>query len=219
MPSKRRPRDPEGTREAILDAACRLLARSGPDAVSLSAVAHLAEVNRGTAYQHFVTRENLIRAAIAWVSDKMFRAVFGDPETVGERRVEEVDVAAMAGRLAAFAMANPEACRVWLLQVLASPDASQDLFWREYSGSLQRFADSDLAVPGVDAEALAVMNLAGAFLWPVWAGAHAGERDGSDEQAGRFAREALRLSLFGSMRQDAYPDLVAALAPAMPPGD
>ena len=219
MPSKRRPRDPEGTREAILDAACRLLARSGPDAVSLSAVAHLAEVNRGTAYQHFATRENLIRAAIAWVSDKMFRAVFGDPETVGERRVQEVDVAAMAGRLAAFAMANPEACRVWLLQVLASPDASQDLFWREYCGSLQRFADSELAVPGVDAEALAVMNLAGAFMWPVWAGAHGGEGDRSDEQAGRFAREALRLSLFGSMRQDAYPDLVAALAPAVPPGD
>lgn len=208
--TKRRPRDPEATREAILDAAHTLLARSGPEAVSLSEVAQLAGVNRGTAYQHFATRENLIQATTDWVSDRMFRAVFGDPDTLGERRVEEVDVADMTERLAAFAMENHQACRVWLLQVLASPDASKDLFWREYCGSLQRFADSDLAVPGVDAEALAVMNLAGAFLWPVWAGAHA---EGGASQSSRFARECLRLSLFGSMKQAAYPDLTERLAP------
>lgn len=215
MTTKRRPRDPEATREVILEAACALLARSGPEGVSLSEVAQLAEVNRGTAYQHFATRENLVQATMDWVSDKMFRAVFGDPETIGERRVEEVDVADMAGRLSAFAMENHAACRVWLMQVLASPDASKDVFWREYCGSLQRFADSDLAVPGIDAEALAVMNLAGAFLWPIWAGAHDGEGKGID----RFARESLRISLFGSMKQSAYPALTASLAPRGAQGD
>lgn len=216
----RRPRDPEATREAILDAAHRLLARSGPDAVSLSEVARLAKVNRGTAYQHFDTREGLIAATVAWASDKLFRAAFGDPATVGERRVEEVDVAAMIDRLTAFAMENPELCRVWLLQVLASPDPAQDRFLGEYVGSLKRFAATSMAQPGVDAEVLSVLMLAGVFLWPVWASTHAsgaGQRGGLAE---RFSREVLRLSLYGSMRAEAYPAIVARVAnapPVMPP--
>lgn len=211
--AKRRPRDPEATREAILEAASTLIARAGAEAVSLSEVAHLAGVNRGTAYQHFETREKLLRATVEWVSDNMFRAVFGDPETIGERRVEEVDAADMTERLARFAMDNPELCRIWLLQVLASSDPSADPFWREYLGSLERFAASDMARPGVDAEALAVMNLSGAFLWPVWARAHAEDERGRAELAKRFADECLRLSLYGSMRAEAYPGIAARLAP------
>lgn len=208
--TRRRPRDPGATREVILDAACTLLAKDGPEAVSLSEVAQLAGVNRGTAYQHFATREKLVRATIEWVSDKLFRAVFGDPATVGERRVEEVDVAAMTHRLAEFAMENAELCRIWLMQVLASPDPWSDPFWREYAGSLQRFANSDLAVPGVDAEALSVMTLSGAFLWPIWARAHDGG-EGTSGLARRFSNECLRLSLFGSMRVDAYPEIAGRL--------
>ena len=49
-------------REAILGAASHMLALRGPDGASLSEVAHLAGVNRGTAYQHFETREKLIAA-------------------------------------------------------------------------------------------------------------------------------------------------------------
>ena len=94
--TRRRTRDPVATRAVILDAAANLLAKDGPEGVSLSAVAHLAAVNRGTAYQHFETREKLIEATIQWVSDKLFHAVFGDPETLGERRVEDVDVVALA---------------------------------------------------------------------------------------------------------------------------
>lgn len=208
----RRPRDPEATREVILEAARSLLARGGPEGISLSEVAKLAGVNRGTAYQHFATRENLIQATVEWVSDKLFRAAFGDPATIGERRVEEVDVATMTEQLADFAMDNPELCRVWLLHVLASPDPAQDRFWREYVGSLERFAASDLAVPGIDAEVLSVMNLAGVFLWPVWARAH--DRDGNrrSELARRCAQEILRLSLHGSMRAEAYPDIAERVA-------
>src|ERR1700756_4856569 len=107
----RRPRDPEATREAILEAARTRLAVTGPEGLSLSEVAHLAGVNRGTAYQHFETREKLIKATAEWVSDKLFRAMFGDPATIGERRVEEADVSELMDRLANFAMDNPELCR------------------------------------------------------------------------------------------------------------
>ena len=209
---KRRPRDPEATREAILEAASSLLAKDGPEGISLSQVAHLAGVNRGTAYQHFETRENLIQATVAWVSDRLFRATFGDPATVGERRIEDIDTAALTDRLSQFAMDNPELCRVWLMQVLASPDPSADPFWREYVGSIGRFAETDMAVPGIDVEVMSVINLAGFFMWPIWARAHAEDETARAGLARRFAQETLRLSLHGSMRGDAYPQVVSRVA-------
>ena len=207
----RRPRDPEATREVILEAARTILAKDGPEGLSLSEVAHLAGVNRGTAYQHFETREKLVQATAEWVSDKLFRAAFGDHETIGERRLDEFDSAEMTDRLAQFAMDNHELCRIWFLQLLSSPDPTTDMFWREYSGSLQRFAESDLAAPGIDAEVLSVMNLAGVFLWPIWAQAHAEDGAGRAQLARRFADECLRLSLYGSMRAEAYPGIARRL--------
>lgn len=209
--TRRRVRDPAATRETILDAACHLLAKDGLEGVSLSAVAHLASVNRGTAYQHFETREKLIEATIQWVSDKMFRAVFGDPSTAGQRRVEEVDVASLTERLSRFAMDNPEICRVWLQQVLASAEPSQDPFWREYYGSLKRFSQTDLAEPDIDAEVMAVINLAGVFFWPVLARAHAADDDQRSALAGRYTHEILRLSMYGTMRAHAFPDVAKRL--------
>lgn len=215
----RRPRDPVATREAILEAASALLARAGPEGVSLSEVAQAAGVNRGTAYQHFETRENLIAATVEWVSDKLFRAVFGDPATIGERQIEDVDPADLTDRLANFAMSNPELCRVWLLQVLASPDPAADPFWREYVGSIGRFAATDLAQPGVDAEVLSVIVLSGSFMWPVWAGAHAQDGEERGELARRFARECMRLSMYGSMQHLRFRAIAERLAtkPVSPP--
>ena len=46
---KRRARNPVATREAILAAARTILAKDGQEALSLSKVAVLAKVNRGTA--------------------------------------------------------------------------------------------------------------------------------------------------------------------------
>jgi AcrR family transcriptional regulator len=213
----RRTRDPEATREAILEAARTLLAKDGPEGISLSEVAHLAGVNRGTAYQHFETRENLIQATADWVSDKLFRAVFGDPETVGERRIDKVDVADLTDRLANFAMDNPELCRIWLLQLLASPDPSHDPFWREYQGSLARFAATDLAQGAIDSEALSVINLAGAFLWPIWARSHAKSDEDRKGLAHRFAQETLRLSMYGSLRSERFPEIAERLGKDIAP--
>lgn len=215
---KRRPRDPEGTREAILEAARTRLAADGPEGLSLSEVAHLAGVNRGTAYQHFETREKLIKATAEWVSDKLFRAVFGDPETIGERRVEQVDIAELTDRLANFAMDNPELCRVWLLQLLSSPDPASDPFWKEYEGSQARFAKTELAQSNVDTEVVSVIMLAGAFLWPVWARSHTTSEAERRALAGRFAQECLRLSMFGTLRGERFPEIEERLKsqPAKP---
>lgn len=207
----RRSRDPVATREDILEAARTVLAKDGPEGISLSEVAKLAGVNRGTAYQHFETREKLIEATTASVSDTMFRAVFGDPETMGVRSVEHVDTADLTDRLTNFAMDNPELCRIWLLQVLSSPDPTSDPFWREYEGSLERFTQTNLAQDGVDAEVLSVITLAGAFLWPVWARSHAQGDEERRALARRYSQEMLRLSLYGSMQSDRFPDIAERL--------
>ncbi|MBW8881594.1 MAG: TetR/AcrR family transcriptional regulator, partial [Asticcacaulis sp.] len=205
----RRGRDPRNTREAILQAARSCLAQDGPEGLSLSEVARVAGVNRGTAYQHFETREKLISATAEWVSDKLFRAVFGDPaQAQGERRI---DVAGVTDRLANYAMDNPELCRAWLLQVLSSPDPARDLFWREYAGSQAQFAGTPLAQDGLDAEVLSVIMLAGAFLWPVWARAQSTAQQDLRRFAHRFAQECLRLSMYGNLRAERYPEIAARL--------
>lgn len=187
-----------------------MLAKDGPEGISLSEVALLAGVNRGTAYQHFDTRERLIEQTVAYVSDKLYRAVLGDPEA--ERDVDKVDMIDVAERLAAFAMDNPELCRVWLLQILSAPDPSSDPFWREYAGSIGRFAATDVAQPGIDVEVFSIITLAGNFLWPVWARSHSQSDAERKALSHRFAREMFRLSMFGTLRAEKLPVLADRLA-------
>jgi AcrR family transcriptional regulator len=209
---KRRPRDPVATREVILEAARALLARDGPEGLSVSAVAALAGVNRGTAYQHFETREKLVTATTKSVSDQLFRAAFGDPATAHECRVEEVDVSLLTTTLADFAVDNPALCRIWFLQLMASDDPADDPFWHEYAGSFRRFTETEMAEPNVDTDVLSVMLLAGNFLWPVWTRAH--EKDEGERRilARRFANECLRLSLYGTMKAEYFPEIVSKFA-------
>lgn len=214
---KRRARNPEATREAILTAARSILAKDGQEALSLSEVAQLAEVNRGTAYQHFETREKLIAATLQSVSDKIFREVFGDPETIGERDVEQVDMVDVTERLVAFAMNNPELGRIWLLQVLSAPDPAEDMFWREYAGSIGRFATTELAEPNIDIEVFSVITLAASFLWPVWARSHSQSEAERKALAHRFAHEMVRLSMYGTLKSERLPQIAAQLESASPP--
>lgn len=208
---KRRSRDPAATRRVILEAARALLAKDGPEGISLSEVAKRAGVNRGTAYQHFATREKLIAATTNSVSETMCHAVFGELGTVEEREVGQTDIAALTDRLTNFAVDNPALCRIWLLQLLSSPDPTTDPFWREYEGSLARFAATELAQDDVDSEVLSVITLAGTFLWPVWVHSHA-QGDGDRNKLGRrFAQEMLRLSMYGSLQSDRYPQIAERL--------
>jgi AcrR family transcriptional regulator len=203
----RRKRDPQSTREAILEAARQQLSQDGKEGVSVAQVAQRAGVNRGTAYQHFQTREQLIEATAAWVSDKLYRSVFGDPAVAREQPVESVSVAGITEQLAEFAMENPEIGRIWLFEVLSSRRPTNDPFWQQYVTNFERFAKTNLAQPGIDAEVVSVLLLAGAFLWPVWARAHARSAKERQQMAKRFTREVLRLCLHGTLRPEKYADL------------
>ena len=212
----RRRRDPDGTRAAILEAAGALLAKDGPEGLSVSQVAQLAKVNRGTAYQHFQTREQLLEATTGWVSEQLVEAVFGNA-AIGTT-VEHIDPQGVIDHMVDFAMRNPELGRAWLFQLLSSPHPANDPFWKHYRLRFQKFAKSDSAQAGIDVDVHTVLMLVGTFLWPVWARAHTRTAKDRELMAKRYSQEVLRLSLYGNMRPDRYPELAATLSqkPAKP---
>jgi AcrR family transcriptional regulator len=207
----RRKRDPESTREAILEAAREVLAQDGKEGLSVAQVAQLAGVNRGTAYQHFQTREQLIDATATWVSEKLYAASFGDPSVAPDKEVENVSIETLVYHLSAFAMENPGLGRVWLFELLSSRRPAIDLFWRQYQSNFERFAKTEFAQPGIDAEVASVLTIAGCFLWPVWTRAHSRSAKDRQELAARFAREIIRMSLHGTLRPERYAELDAKL--------
>ncbi len=206
-PEKRvRRRDPERTREAILEVAVKLLAKDGPEGLSVSEVAQRAGINRGTAYHHFQTREELLKATAAWVSQKICREVFGDLDQ-DPLESRHHDPRKIAENLTNFAMENPEYGRVWLFQVLSSSRPADDAFWTLYKSYIDNFASSDLAEPGIDTEVHAIGRLVSVFLWPVWSRAQTKSSEQRRGIAERYTREALRLSLHGTMRPEKFPGL------------
>jgi AcrR family transcriptional regulator len=204
--ARKQRRDPERTREAILEVAGRVLSKDGPEGLSVSRVAQLAGVNRGTAYHHFQTREELLNETTAWVSEKLCREVFGDlPQ--GETQHDRLDPRAVTNNLVNFAMENPEFGRIWLFKLLSSSRPASDPFWKLYKTHIDDFVASDLAQPDIDSEVHAVLMLVGVFLWPVWARSHAHSVSGRRKLAERFSTEVLRLNLHGSMRTEKFPGL------------
>jgi len=197
-------RDPEQTRAAILEVAGKLLAKDGPEGLSVSEVAQLAGVNRGTAYHHFPTRNELIEATKAWVSEKLRREVFGDA-LPGSKEYVRRDPRQVIESLVNFAMEYPEFGRVWLHEVLSSSQPASDPFWNIYKAHIDSFVESEFSQPGIDAEVHAVSLLVGVFLWPVWARTHATSAASRRKMAQRFTDEMLRNSLYGTLRKEKFP--------------
>jgi AcrR family transcriptional regulator len=206
---KKAKRDPLRTREAILEVAGKLVGKDGPEGLSVSQVALLAGVNRGTAYHHFPTREELLSSTKAWVSEKLCRQVFGELSADGERDVNR-DPRMVIENLANFAMENPELCRVWLHDVLSSSQPGNDPFWSLYKSHVDGFVDSEFAQPGIDSEVHTVLMLVSVFLWPVWARAQTQTAAGRRKMAKRFSNEVLRLVLHGALRKEKFPELELA---------
>lgn len=202
--------NPERTRELILEFAGKVLAQDGPEGLSVSQVAQLAGINRGTAYHHFQTREQLLAETKLWISEKMCREVFGCLPDDKDAAIP--DSRTISKNLINFAMENPEFGRAWLFDVLSSSRPASDPFWSMYKSNIDAFADSDKAMPGIDTEVHAVTMLVSVFLWPVWARAHTHTAAGRRKMSKRFMDESIRLTLYGALNKDKFPELVAATA-------
>jgi len=214
---ERRERDPEATRAAILAAARTLLARDGPEGLSVVQVAHLAGVNRGTAYQYFPDRERLLHATVASVTEGLIDAVWSASDaSPSGLRFSDKSLAGSAGRLAAFTAQNASFCRVWLFDLLSSDDPGSDPFSRAWFENVKAFCKSDLAVPGIDAEAYAAFTLTAYLSWPIWMHTEKLKPHAQQQTAQRLVEEVLRMAMYGVMKVDRFPTVRQILAHEKP---
>ena len=195
-----RRRDPEGTYQAILDAAEALMAERGPEGLTVSEVAHRAGVNRTTAYQHFRTREQVIEAVTARLSDGVRRILESDL-SLGER----ID------HMVKLHLDRPEVARLWLFQMLSDAPLPQDKSWERFLRGLTTLAASDRSQDGIDAEMLACILLGATLVWSLLARRGPGGPEAAPEATERFTREVKRLLAFGVLRPEHWPELVASL--------
>ncbi len=190
-----------------------MLASDGLDGLSLSKVAHLAGVNRGTAYQHFTTREDLVQAAVEGVSQDLVHTVFGPmPDENDAGDPSEFPVFEVISNLVDYAVKNPELGRIWLFETLAADDPGKDVFFRRFKKATETLAHTEYSEPGIDAEAHSVLMLAGCFLWPLWVKARASNGKQREDMTSRMRRELLRMSLYGILKEDQFPQLQEVLA-------
>lgn len=204
--SARRRRDPDATYEAIVSAARALMAERGPEALTVADVAHRARVNRTTAYQHFRTREDLIGAVIARLANDVSLMLTTD-----------MPVGARLDHMVKYFLDHPEIARLWMFQMLSDIQLPSHEGWERYLKTMRGFAASDRTQDGIDAEMLAHILVASTLVWSLKARGKLSDPAALREAAGRFSREVKRLLLFGAMKPDKWPELVAELSETISP--
>lgn len=193
-----RVRDPDATHELILVAAQSMMAEQGPGGLTVSDVARRAGVNRGTAYQHFPTRERLVAAVL---------------ERIGRGTKELLDATAPSGldqRIDATVehfVGNPELVRLSLFRMLAGIPHPRAELWEGYVERVRALAASAGAQPDADGDMLAVILLGATMLWSL----RVQSGGASAAATRRYLRELKRLMLYGVIRPDRHPDVVAAV--------
>jgi AcrR family transcriptional regulator len=189
--------DFQRTRRRIIEAARQLMAVRGPESLTVSAVAHTAGIHRTTAYQHFRTRDELVRA----VTEELIAEV-------AERLAEPRPIAERIDSLAGYFLEHPELARLtlhWLLTESPFPHEGWQLFRQE----TRNLAESAGARAGVDPEMLGHLLMAVAVLWPLHARIEFEDAEAARAATARLTRELKRLLLYGLLRPEEWPALVA----------
>jgi AcrR family transcriptional regulator len=208
-PATRRERrsDFHRTRQRIVEAARRLMGERGPESLTVSAVAHEAAINRTTAYQHFRTRDELVRA----VTEEVI-AEIGAFLAQHRPIVEHID------EVAGYFLEHPELARLglhWMLSETPIPREGMQLFHQETRG----LVESGGARADADPEMLGHLMMGIAVLWPLYVRGEFEDAASRRAATSRLARELKRLLLYGLLRPSDWPDLVGEVerGPALTP--
>ena len=181
------------------------MAERGPEGLTVSEVAHRAGVNRTTAYQHFRTREQVIEAVTARLSEGVRRILESDL-SLGER----ID------HMVKLHLDRPEVARLWLFQMLSDAPLPQDASWERFLRGLTTLAASDRSQDDIDPEMLACILLGATLVWSLLARRGPAGPEGAPEATARFTREVKRLLAFGVLRPEHWPELIASIGTAQP---
>lgn len=199
-PRRARRSDFQRNRERIVAAARQLMGERGPESLTVSAVAHAAGINRTTAYQHFRTRDELVRAVTEELIEEVRAYLAARRPIVGH--IDEV---------AAYFLEHPELARLaiyWLLSETPIPRAGMELFQQE----THRIIDDGGARDDADGEMLGHLLMGVAVLWPLHARIEFEDAGARQAATARLAREFKRLVLYGLLRPDSWPDLVTQIS-------
>ncbi|HEU5171265.1 MAG TPA: TetR/AcrR family transcriptional regulator [Gemmatimonadales bacterium] len=200
-----RERNPDRTREAILDAAERLFARQGYDATSLSQVGKAAGVSRGTPGYFFGSKAELYRAVLERCFGEVHGAVrSGRDRALASGEGPEVVLAGAVSEYFDFLVARPNFVRLLERQALggngALPNAPAHIqAGREALAALAQELGLD---PGPSGEAAQLLLSIVALCWfpVVHAGIIApalGVDLGGPEAVERRKRHVIELVLHG----------------------
>jgi AcrR family transcriptional regulator len=204
-PRRERRSDFQRTRQRIVAAARRLMGERGPESLTVSAVAHAAGINRTTAYQHFRTRDELVRA----VTEELIAEVAAYLATQ-RPIVEHID--AVAG----YFLQHPELARLaiyWLLSDSPIPRAGMELFLHE----TRSLVEGEGARGDADPEMLGHLMMGVAVLWPLHARIEFEDEAARRAATARLARELKRVLLYGLLLPEQWPDLVREVGSAPAP--
>jgi AcrR family transcriptional regulator len=194
---RRRRSDAISSRAALLEAARSLFAERGPEALTVVEVARRAGLNRSTAYQHFKTRDDLVRA-VGDAFAREVRALFARPRTLGDQIESFVH----------YIRGRPDISRLWMYYLLGDRNENA-AGWEDYIRAMERLASSPKTRDGIDPEMLGVIGMTSALVWSLMVRQRTDSNDAALEQTQRFARELKRLFLFGALRPEDWPELTA----------
>ena len=119
-----------------------------------------------------------------------------------------------ARNLLEFFLDHPELARLWIHDILNSRDGSPSESWNTFIARLEAFTKSGGTRDGIDAEMLGRILLGAPLVWSLWANRKAEAEEERRRLVRRFGREIKRLLLFGVMKPEAWPAMVAELKAA-----
>lgn len=195
-PKKKQSRS-AATRRALVDAARSLVATQGASAVNVADIARIAGVNRSTAYEHFPSREALLRETIDSVGALLCDELFLGPKREREYLADIDYQQEMLEKFCLFLMDRPELARAWLFDVLDADDRHEDKLWSRWNELALKFARSERLQTGLDVEVLSVAVIGALFVWALWARPKRRSATAKRAMARRFARAIRGMSVSG----------------------
>ncbi len=187
------------TRDRILSCTRTVMSMSGPEGISLSKVARMAGVNRGTLYHYFPTKKALVETTAEWVSEQLLSAVFAKIDADVKPSNGPQKALGFLRALADYSMHNPSMSRAWMMRMLTTPEPSRDKFWCEYYRRSSKFHTETFSEKVIDTEVLAVIQLTGALFWPTWTMTKFADQAVLKDQSERYVREYFRLVTEGAL--------------------
>lgn len=195
----------EATREKILDAALALVAKNGPENLTLTDVVRHSGVHRATIYQHFATRDDVLAASSERFASKFYKEVLVTMKAQDEILPGGKALVNLTNAFAEFVMHNPDLAQIWLHTLVNSKEPAKDPVWQEYEGSVRRMIESDVAQEGLDSEALSILILSGTMFWPLWTRAHTKTEAQRTNASRRFTGMLFRVALRGIVKPEFFP--------------